>query len=66
MNDAARELLRGAPKPALSPWVFPNERKLPLNGKNFVWRVFLPALEAAGIIGFRWHDLSGTRSRVVS
>jgi integrase len=58
MNDAARELLRSLPSRLKSPWVFPSKTAATaLDAKNFVSRVFLPALHEAAIAGLHWHDL---------
>jgi site-specific recombinase XerD len=48
-------------------WVFPCETgQTPLDPKNFINRVFSPALDRAGIRDFRWHDLRHTfASRLV-
>jgi site-specific recombinase XerD len=44
-----------------SRWVFPSETgETPLDARQFVNRVFLPVLEAAGIRNFHWHDLRHT------
>jgi len=50
-----------------SKWVFPSENlETPLDGKNFVCRVFSPAAERAKIEDLHWHDLRHTfASRLV-
>lgn len=61
MNDELRALLRGLPSRLRSPWVFPSETgETPLNSQNFINRVFRPALLAAKIRDFSWHDLRHT------
>ena len=67
MNDTARDILRNLPSRLKNGWVFPNQSgRRPLDAKNFVNRVFLPALAHAGITGFHWHDLRHTfASRLV-
>jgi site-specific recombinase XerD len=50
MNDELRAVLRALPSRLTSPWVFPSETgETPLDPKNFINRVFSPALERAGI-----------------
>ncbi len=58
MNDTVRELLRTLPSRLKSEWVFPSGTgETALDAKNFVSRVFLPALVEAEIENFHWHDL---------
>jgi integrase len=61
MNDTVRELLRALPSRLKSAYVFPSATgETPLDACNFVRRVFVRALAAARIDGFRWHDLRHT------
>lgn len=61
MNDDLRTLLAALPSRLRSEWVFPSETgKTPLDAKNYMHRVYSPAVEAAGIKDFRWHDLRHT------
>jgi site-specific recombinase XerD len=58
MNDTVRDMLRSRPSRLKSPYVSPSATgETPLDAKNFLHRVFLPALKGARIEGFRWHDL---------
>jgi len=61
MNDTVRDILRALPSRLKSAYVFPSATgETPLDGHNVVRRLFVPALAAAGIDGFRWHDLRHT------
>ncbi len=67
MNDLVREVLRNLRSRLKGPYVFPSATgESPLDARNLMRRVFLPALKRAGIEGFRWHDLRHTfASRLV-
>ena len=61
MNDDLLRLLRELPSRCRSRWVFPNPTGTgPLDPHNWMARVFLPAVELAGIEGFCWRDLRHT------
>jgi Phage integrase family len=58
MNDTVRELLRALPSRLKSALVFPSATgETPIDARNYMNRVFVPALDKAHIDGFRWHDL---------
>jgi integrase len=58
MNDELRRILRGLPSRMRSEWVFPSDTgETSLDARNFIHRVFAPALEDAKIEDFHWHDL---------
>src|SRR5439155_9030493 len=67
MNDTVRELLRALPSRLKSAWVFPSGTgETPLDGQNFVNRVFVKALRKAKVEQFSWHCLRHTfASRLV-
>ena len=67
INEAALTVLKGLSSWMTSPWVFPSANSSrPIDAQNFYNRVFIPALERAGIEGVVWHTLRHTfASRLV-
>ncbi len=61
MNDTVRTILRASASRLKSEYVFPSETgETPIDACNYVRRVFMPAIEAASIENFHWHDLRHT------
>ena len=67
MNATVRALLTALPSRLKSRYVFPSSTgRTPMGSQNFMHRVFVPALEAAKVEDFHWHDLRHTfASRLV-
>jgi len=61
LNEEAKAILRSLDSWQRSVWVFPSENPArPLDGRNFYARVWMPAVERAGIEWTTWHDLRHT------
>lgn len=61
LNEEAKVILRGFNSWQRSKWVFPSENPAtPLDARNFYTRVWMPAVEKAGIEWATWHDLRHT------
>lgn len=61
LNEEAKAILRGLDSWHRSKWVFPSENPAtPLDARNFYSRVWMPAVEKAGIEWATWHDLRHT------
>lgn len=60
LSSRARAILSEVLAEHSSEWVFPNRAGRQLDANNFVHRVFVPALEKAGIRDFQWHCLRHT------
>jgi integrase len=61
LNEEAKAILRGFNSWQRSKWVFPSENPAtPLDARNFYARVWMPAVEQAGIEWATWHDLRHT------
>jgi len=62
LSEGAKTILRALPSILMSGWVFPSltTKGLPLDSRNFMRRVYEPALRRAGIEGVCWHTLRHT------
>ena len=61
LNEEAKVILRDCDSWQRSKWVFPSENPAtPLDARNFYTRVWIPAVEKAGIEWATWHDLRHT------
>ncbi len=62
LSEAAQSILRNLSTWAYSPYLFPSPLNAgqPLQGRNFVVKVYEPALNQAGIQGATWHTLRHT------
>jgi len=62
LSEAAVEILRGLTSWAHSPYLFPSPLtpSQPMQGRNFVVRVYEPALKRTGILEANWHTLRHT------
>jgi|SRR6266850_1418432 len=62
LSEAARSILRSLATWTFSPYLFPSplNARQPMQGRNFVVKVYEPALGQAGIQGATWHTLRHT------
>lgn len=61
LNEEARCILRGFISWERSNYVFPSRNATkPIQVRNFYRRVWMPAVDKAGLKGLRWHDLRHT------
>ena len=62
LSEGAKAILRALPSFLESGWVFPSLTTpgKPLDSRNYMRRVYKPALRKAGIVGVCWHTLRHT------